>query len=210
MQKNKSSLVVALEELYKPLGSEWVNQNSLVINAANRCGLTIGGSIAMAISRKKPHKIPGDIDYFTDNINHLFSFITEIQKYLLQRKGTNFMMGFNIENDYVLEGVKCHVRIKVPFWKPICVMVLKEPVRKFYWHKMAVQYFEDVIKAAKQATEIDGKERDPHNESFVEKLKIIENDNLWNEQDEIPFESKSRKDPHRPWIDELGNDFYFS
>ena len=41
----------------------------------------------------------------------------------------------------------------------ICVMVLEKPIRRFYWNRLSVQYFDDVVKAAKLVTKIDGKER---------------------------------------------------
>jgi len=40
-------------------------------------------------------------------------------------------------------------------------MVLKDPIRKFYWNMTQVQYFDDVIAAAKKVTQRDEKPRVP-------------------------------------------------
>lgn len=155
----KSKIIEYLDDLYHTTGKEWVKKNSLPINYAKNSRLAFGGSIAMAISNRRPAKIPGDLDFFTDCKEDAEEFILKIMGFLGNRKNTWYDMRFNHETEYVLDGVSDHIRIKVPFWLPICVMVLKDPIRKFYKHGMAVQYFDDVVKAAKEATEIDGKER---------------------------------------------------
>jgi hypothetical protein len=55
----KSKLVKGLEEIYKPLGNDWVNGNAFVLNTARNCELAIGGSIGMAIACKKSKKDSG-------------------------------------------------------------------------------------------------------------------------------------------------------
>jgi len=155
----KSTIISNLEELYKPLDNKWVNQNSLVINYAKGAGLSVGGSIAMAISNRKPHKIPGDFDFFTDDNEKSLKFIQNIIFWLSQRANTHYKIQFNTKTEFTLPGVSHHVRITVPFWKPICIMTLENPIRYFFYHGLKVQYFDDVVRAAKEATAKDGKKR---------------------------------------------------
>ena len=159
----KSTIIQNLEKLYNDIGNKWVNQNSLVINYAKGAKLAVGGSVAMAVSNKKPHKIPGDLDFFTDNNEDALKFIQNITYWLSTRPNTHYTMQFNTKTAYTLPGVSHHVRISVPFWKPICVMTLMNPIRAFYYHGLRVQYFDDVVAAAKQASSIDDKERLPFN-----------------------------------------------
>ena len=155
----KSTIISNLETLYKELDNKWVNQNSLVINYAKGAKLAVGGSIAMAISNKKPHKIPGDFDFFTDNNEDSLKFIQNIIHWLSKRPNTHYKIQINNKTDFTLPGVSHHVRITVPFWKPICVMTLENPIRSFFYHGLKVQYFDDVVAAAKEATLKDGKPR---------------------------------------------------
>jgi len=71
----KSPLIVELENLYTPIDYKWVSRNSLVLNAARQSGIALGGSIAMAITRKKAVKEPGDIDFFTSDMKKAENFI---------------------------------------------------------------------------------------------------------------------------------------
>ncbi len=157
--KEKSEQIVALENLYKDVGNNWVVKNSLVLNIARQSGVAIGGSIAMAITRKKAVKEPGDIDLFTDSQVKAEDFIKRLTSYLNGRPNTYYDMRINNRTEHCLEGVVRHYRVKVPFWLPICVMVLEKPIRTFYWNKMPVQFFDDVVSAAKKASDIDGKTR---------------------------------------------------
>ncbi|MEI8138210.1 MAG: hypothetical protein WCH21_12870, partial [Bacteroidota bacterium] len=129
----KSPTIIGLEELFAPLDNTWINKNSLVINYARNCGLAVGGSIAMAISNKKPHKIPNDFDFFTDKNDKSLDFLNKIISWLSQRPNTNYKVLFNNKNNFTLPGVSNHIRIMVPFWKPICIMTLESPIRTFYF-----------------------------------------------------------------------------
>ena len=157
----KSNIILNLETLYEEMGNKWVNQNSLVINYAKGAKLAVGGSIAMAISNKKPHKLPGDFDFFTDDNEESLKFIQNIIFWLSQRKNTHYKIQFNTKTEFTLPGVSHHVRITVPFWKPICVMTLENPIRSFFYHGLKVQFFDDVVAAAKEATAKDNKDRLP-------------------------------------------------
>jgi len=160
----KSPTITGLEELFKPLDNTWINKNSLVINYARNCGLAVGGSIAMAISNKKPHKIPNDFDFFTDKNDKALDFLNKITSWLSRRPNTNYKVLFNNKNKFTLPGVSNHIRIMVPFWKPICIMTLESPIRTFYFKGgLEVQYFDDVVSAAKHVSCIDNKERLPFN-----------------------------------------------
>lgn len=160
-EKSSTSWTVqALKDLFAPLDNKWVDANSLVINYARGSKLVLGGSIAMAVTRKQPHKVPGDLDFFTNSYADAMDFVGKIMTFLSGKKGTYGRIGFNNQTEYVLEGVKNHVRIEGPkYWLPICVMVLKKDVRSFVWNGMRVQYFDDVVAAAKKTTKRDNKER---------------------------------------------------
>lgn len=151
--------ITALQEIYGSVGNEWIRKNSLVLKIAQQSGVALGGSIAMAITRKKAIKIPGDLNFFTDDQRKAEDFVNRITRFLNNRKNTYYNMRINNETAHCLEGVKRHYRIVVPFWLPICVMVLDKPIRQFFWHRQPVQYFDDVVEAAKKTTATDGKER---------------------------------------------------
>lgn len=151
--------ITALQEIYNSVGNKWIIKNSLVLKIAQQSGISLGGSIAMAITRKKAIKIPGDLDFFTDDVTKAEDFINRITRFLNNRKNTYYNIRINNETTHCLEGVKRHYRIVVPFWLPICVMVLDKPIRQFFWYRQPVQYFDDVVEAAKKVTLIDGKER---------------------------------------------------
>jgi hypothetical protein len=151
--------ITALQEIYGSVGNEWIIKNSLILKIAQQSGISLGGSIAMAITRKKAIKIPGDLDFFTDDQSKAEDFVNRITRFLNNRKNTYYNMRINNETAHCLEGVKRHYRIVVPFWLPICVIVLDKPIRQFFWHRQPVQYFDDVVEAAKKTTAIDGKER---------------------------------------------------
>jgi len=158
----KSPTIIGLEELFAPLDNTWINKNSLVINYARNCDLAVGGSIAMAISNKKPHKVPNDFDFFTDKNDNALNFLTKIITWLAQRPKTNYKVLVNNKTKFTLPGVSHHIRILVPFWKPICIMTLESPMRVFHFKGgLQVQYFDDVVAAAKHATTLDNKERLP-------------------------------------------------
>jgi hypothetical protein len=160
--------ITALQEIYGSVGNEWIIKNSLVLKIAQQSGVALGGSIAMAITRKKAIKIPGDLDLFTDDQSKAEDFVNRITRFLNNRKNTYYNMRINNETAHCLEGVKRHYRIVVPFWLPICVMVLDKPIRQFFWHRQPVQYFDDVVEAAKKTTAIDGRERV---EYYIPKIK---------------------------------------
>lgn len=158
---SRFALINNLELLYAEHDNTWVKSNSLVLNYARQANLAIGGSIAMSVSNKRAHKTPSDLDFFTDNQEDSTEFIHLITAWLDRRVNTHYKLLVNHETKFTLPNVSHHVRIIVPFWKPICVMTLKTPLRSFFYHGLRVQYFDDVVAAAKQVTEIDGKDRVP-------------------------------------------------
>jgi hypothetical protein len=156
----KSKLVKGLEELYKPLGNEWVNNNAFVLNTARRCEIAIGGSIGMAIGRKSASKIPGDIDLFTDDYNKALAFLSTVVEFLSNKiESVGYKVQFNNNTKFTLPGVSHHIRINVPFWKPICIMTLKSPLRAYFFKGLKVQDYRDNMTAAEEIEKIDGKPR---------------------------------------------------
>jgi hypothetical protein len=154
-----SKLTNSLNEIYKNVGNEWVKQNSIVFHYARNHNMTIGGSIGMALTHKKPFKLPGDIDLFTNNNEDSLEFIMDLIEFLSAKSNTYYRLLVNNGTKYVLDGVINHHRLIVPFWKPICVMTLKTPIRKFYHQGLSVQYYDDIVKCAKSVEKIDGKNR---------------------------------------------------
>jgi hypothetical protein len=155
-----SKLIDGLSSLYRDFDESWVLKNSLILNLTRKHKLSFGGSIAMAITRKKAIRKPGDIDLFTNSNEDALEFIGSIIKYLHNKKGSFYRIYVNNETKFTLEGVKSHYRIVgPPYWLPICIMVLKKPIRSYFYHGAKVQFFDDVVKAAKEVTEKDGKER---------------------------------------------------
>jgi len=171
-----SNLVLSLEELYKDVGNEWVKQNSFILNNIKKCDLVIGGSIAMAITAKNPFKIPGDIDLFTDTNNNALEFLSTLLTFLSARTNTYYKVLVNNGTKYNLEGVSNHIRVVVPFWKPICIMTLKQPIRSFHWTSgVRVQFYDDVKKAALLVEKIDGKQRVFYGTDVIERLELNPN-----------------------------------
>lgn len=160
-----SKLIDNLIKLYGSLSETqsnngWVIKNSLILNLARKHNLCFGGSIAMAMSRKKVIKNPGDIDLFTNSNTDALAFINSIMTYLHNKKGSFYRVYVNNETKFTMEGVKSHYRIVgPPYWLPICIMVLKKPIRSYFYHGARVQFFDDVVGAAKEVTKKDGKER---------------------------------------------------
>jgi len=70
-----------------------------------------------------------------------------------------YSIRWNNNTAFCLPNVVQHIKIKVPYWLPICVMVLSSPIRSYFRHGLRIQFFDDVVAAAKQCTEIDGKPR---------------------------------------------------
>jgi hypothetical protein len=154
----------ALSKLYGPLFVEdapnWVRKNELVLNYARKSNLVVGGSIAMAITRKKVVKIPGDLDFFTNDNEDAMYFLTAMMYYLHKKPGSHYRIFVNNQTKFTLPGVISHYRLEgPPYWLPICVMVIEKPIRYFAWHGLRVQFFDDVVAAAKDVTKRDGKER---------------------------------------------------
>lgn len=158
----KSKLVEGLEELYKPLGNEWVNNNAFILNTARRCELAIGGSIGMAIGRKCARKIPGDIDLFNDDYSKSLAFLSEVVEFLSNKiESVGYKIQFNNNTKFTLPGVSHHIRITVPFWKPVCIMTLKRSLRAYFFKGLMVQDYTDIKSAAETIEKIDGKPRIP-------------------------------------------------
>jgi len=173
----KSPNIIALENLYASIGNKWVQQNSLVLNYARASRLALGGSIGMAIARKTPKKIPGDLDFFTSSNKDAMEFITKVMNYLYDKTGSHYRLYVNNQTEFTLDGVHSHYRLVVPpYWLPICVMVLYKPIRTYLWNKMPVQFYDDVVVAARHATTIDHKPRALWDDDIAD---LVEDDSIY-------------------------------
>lgn len=162
-------LKTLLGSLYEPFGNEWVKKNGFVFDAANRAGLSLAGSIAIAVGRKKAIKSPGDIDYVCSSVEDARKFIADIEKFLLT-KSTYWSVQTNSKTAFCPDGCSVHFRIKTAFWLPVCVMVIPEVN---YWRVSGgykIQSFDDVVEAAKLLEERDGKDRTSHLDEACEEF----------------------------------------
>lgn len=152
----------------------WVHQNSFVFHTAKKCGLAICGSIAIAVGRKKAIKKPGDIDFVASDLTAATAFVGALQAKLFQYPSFWKVM-INNQTSFCPPGCVTHFRIQTGFWMPICVMVL--PKDKFnIWYTeggQIIQQFNNVIDAASELQERDGKERVTE-EVLADKESIVE------------------------------------
>ena len=147
-----------LTQIYEPFGNAWVKQNGIVFDQARKVGLTLAGSIALAVGRKKAVRLPGDIDFVCSTIQEARAFVAALEDFLLKRS-VYWKVQTNSRTSFCPENCTAHVRFTAPFWLPICIMVIGE-VR--HWRTDGgnlVQQFDDVVKAAKSLDERDGKGR---------------------------------------------------
>lgn len=155
-----------LSTIYESLGNHWVAQNGIVFDQARVAGLTLAGSIALAVGRKKAVRPPGDIDFVCATIGEARTFVAALENFLLKRS-VYWKVQTNSRTAFCPDGCTAHVRFTAPFWLPVCVMVIGE-VR--HWRVEGgnlIQQFDDVVKAAKSLDERDGKGRmeDPNEPS---------------------------------------------
>lgn len=154
-------LKTLLGQIYEPFGNEWVKQNGIVFDVARTTGITLAGSIAIAVARKKAIKLPGDIDFVCHSDDEALHFINSLQDYLLS-KSVYWKVQVNSRTCFCPTGCTAHFRLTAPFWLPICVMVIGE-VR--HWRAGGgnlIQDFNDVVESAKELEARDGKDRTSH------------------------------------------------
>lgn len=157
-----SKLTNSFISLYGSKLSTWVKPNEIVLTRARQNNLVVGGSIALAITCKRAKKEPGDIDLFTNSFRDAMNFVLALSNDLKNKK-IYYQILINNHTDILLPGVSNWIKIKVPFWKDICVMVLEKEIRYFRWIQgLNVQYFDDVVASAKITSERDGKDRTSH------------------------------------------------
>lgn len=159
----KGKLLNGLYDIYTmtpDIDSSWIQQNSWVLNNARRNAISIGGSIALAIGGRHAFKTPGDIDLFTNSPLDATGFISDTLSFLADTKyGNYFNLMVNNKTSRCLPGVISHYRLIVPFWKPICLMVLQNEFPYYYYHGLRVQNFNFVKDRAMEVSLIDNKDR---------------------------------------------------
>lgn len=151
-------LKTLLESLYEPFGNQWVRQNGFVFDTARKTGLTLAGSIALSVGRKKAVRSPGDIDFVCASVSEARHFTNLLEDYLLT-KSVYWKVQINSKTCFCPKGVSAHIRFTAPFWLPICIMVIGE-VRN--WRTKGgnfIQKFDDVVEAARELDERDNKGR---------------------------------------------------
>lgn len=154
-------LTSLLSQIYEPFGNEWVKQNTFVFDVARKTGITLAGSIAIAVARKKAIKSPGDIDFVCHSPNEAQHFINTLQDYLLT-KSVYWKVQINSRTDFCPKGCTAHFRFTAPFWLPICVMVIGEVQHWRITGGNFIQDFNDVVQSAKDLELRDGKDRTSH------------------------------------------------
>lgn len=154
-------LKTLLGQIYEPFGNEWVKKNGIVFDVARSTGITLAGSIAIAVARKKAVKPPGDIDFVCGSPNEALHFINALQDYLLG-KSVYWKVQVNSRTCFCPNGCTAHFRLTAPFWIPICVMVIREVKHWRTGGGNLIQSFDDVVAAAKDLELRDGKDRTSH------------------------------------------------
>lgn len=153
----------------------WIERNNFVFWAARKSGLSLGGSIGIAVSRKKMVNQPNDIDFLAHNFGCAQSFIHLLERKLFQRKSYWKTM-VNHGTDFCPEGVETHIRFQCFLWLPICIMVLPKG-KLSSWRTsqgMQIQNFKDIVSAAKALDERDEKGRIT---SEVEQSLLVQEEN---------------------------------
>lgn len=151
-------LKTLLTSIYEPFGNHWVKSNGIVFDAARQAGLTLAGSIALSVGRKKTVRLPGDIDFVCETVSQARDFIKRLEDFLL-KKSVYWKVQINSKTAFCPDGCTVHFRFTAPFWLPICIMVIP---KVSYWRVTGgdqIQNFDDVVKAAKALDERDGKGR---------------------------------------------------
>lgn len=151
-------LKTLLGQIYEPFGNEWVKANGYVFDSARKCELTLAGSIAIAVSRKKAIRPPGDIDFVCSSFEAARHFTGTLEEFLIKRS-VYWKTLTNSKTPFCPDGCSIHIRFVAPFWLPICIMVIPEVN---HWRVSGgdlIQNYEDVVEAAKLLDERDGKGR---------------------------------------------------
>jgi hypothetical protein len=154
-----------LGQIYEPFGNEWVKGSGIVFDIARNSNVSLAGSIAIAVARKKAAKAPGDIDFVAPNSEDAQKFIAALQNYLLT-KSVYWKVQVNSRTHFCPKGCVAHFRMTVPFWLPICVMVIGEVSSWRVEGGNQIQSFDDVVEAAKDLQLRDGKDRTSHLEEI--------------------------------------------
>lgn len=147
-----------LASLYEPFGNEWVKQNGIIFDQARKHSLTLAGSIAIAVGRKKAIRPPGDIDFVCVDITQARAFVHGLEDFLLTRS-VYWKVQTNSKTSFCPRGCTAHVRFTAPFWLPVCVMVIPEVHAWLIEGGYSIQQFNDVVAAAKELDSRDGKGR---------------------------------------------------
>lgn len=154
-------LKTLLGQIYEPFGNEWVKQNGFVFDAARTTGITLAGSIAIAVARKKAVKPPGDIDFVCSSNAEALHFLNVLQEYLLS-KSVYWKVQVNSRTCFCPTGCTAHFRLTAPFWLPICIMVIGSVNHWRVSGGNLIQDFADVLESAKDLEARDGKDRTSH------------------------------------------------
>lgn len=151
------------DDLYKDFIStdeyKKFRSNIISIGLASSLKIAVAGSAGMHINHRQPSKVPSDIDLVTNSDESAMEFLNKL---VLKFKKYRWYGTIKIQHEtqFCFKGTASHYKINNSFGINICVMVLKEPVN--YWFNscgICVQFYEDIIKYAKIAEEIDHKNR---------------------------------------------------
>ena len=174
-----------LKELYGS-DSEWIDRHKIVIDQYRLHNMAICGSLGRNIYGEKPI-IPNDIDLVTDSLESAMAYVSVLQKYAMSKQFSYGKLLFQNNTEFCLSGVSHHLRLETSFWMPICIFVLKDPLKFWFKWDLKLQYMEDNKKYKK---ELDEKRKKDEAKEAIELTEVAgvveESEDIIESNSEIP------------------------
>lgn len=171
------------------LGEKFYKQHKVLLALAFRNEIALCGSVAACLVSGRVDREPKDIDMVCGCPDVAANFMWDLMHFMSGVKGGLRIM-FNSNSDRLPDACRAHYRIQAPFWKPVCLFVLRER-KDFHSYRIKggaiVQRTIDIKKAAEELVARDGKDR------VAAKI---------NETQSIPiYEVFSSENPFKKWDD---------
>jgi len=131
-----------------------------LIHKASRKGLALGGSTGLHFAYGHATKLPGDLDFITDNHMKAWEFM---QWFYMGIRGYKHHARMYIQNqtDWCPTGTLAHYKLSSSLHMDLCIMVLPKGALNKWYNEcgVCVQAFDDIVAAAKELTKRDNKPR---------------------------------------------------
>jgi hypothetical protein len=135
-------------------------KDALLLRKASKAGIAIGGSTGLHLALNCAHKVPGDFDFITDNHAKAWDFLRD---YYTGMDGYIHHGRMYIQNrtDWCPDVALAHYHVESTIHTPFCIMVLPEGTLNAWYNHIGIfiQWSGDIVKAANELTERDGKPR---------------------------------------------------